>query len=173
MPFPTKNANGSLVPAVSDGPGEYIHKYSSQLPKNERLGAPRGLILDGNLVYKAFGFYIAQALRLSQVVTGNPGEFLRVTGYILGESHEIGPFENDDFIASVRLGDVADTRERVVMVQNHDVPGNERAWNRFEVVAPVPGSGQLTLTIIVQQNWQNRTDFFLDNFRAERIIVTP
>ncbi len=173
MPIPTKNANGSVVPAVSDGPGEYIHKYWWLLPKNEWLGAPRGLILDGNLVYKAFGSYIAQALRLSQVVTGNPGEFLRVTGYILGESHEIGPFENDDFIASVRLGDVADTRERVVMVQNHDVPGNERAWNRFEVVAPVPPSGQLTLTIIVQQNWQNRTDFFLDNFRAERIIVTP
>jgi hypothetical protein len=173
MPFPTKNADGSLVPAISDGPGEYIHKYWWQLPQNEWLGMPRGLIVDGKLVYKAFGFYIQQALQFSQVITGNPGDYLRVTGYILGESHEIGPFENDDFIASVQLGAFADTRERVEMVQNHDVPGNERAWNRFEVVAPVPGSGQLTLTIIVQQNWRNRTDFFLDNFRAERMVVTP
>jgi hypothetical protein len=161
------------VPAISDGPGEYVHRCQWQLPEVEWPGGTRALIVDGYWTYKAFGSYIAQALRLSQTLTGFPGEYLRVTGYILGETHESPPLADDNFVASVQLGDVADTRVYGVMIQHHDIPGNERAWNRFETVARVPSSGQLTLTVVIQQNWQNRTDFFLDNFYAERIIGAP
>jgi hypothetical protein len=172
MPFP-RIKGGQPVPAISDGPGEYVHRCQWQFPEIEWPGMPRALILDGYWSYKAFGYYIAQALRLSQTLTGNPGEYVRVTGYILGETHESPPLADDNFIASVQLGSAADTRVYGVMIQNHDVPGNERAWNRFQVTAQVPASGQLTLTIIVQQNFKNRTDFFLDHFSAERVFSAP
>jgi hypothetical protein len=177
MPFPTKMQGGVQVPAISDGPGEYVHRCQWQFPEIEWPGAPRALILDGYWSYKAFGWFIANALRLSQVVTGPPGEYLRVTGYILGETHGLSTnkvnVEDDNFVASMQLGNVADTRFYSTMRLRHDIPGNERAWNRFEVVAQFPASGQLNLTVIVQQNWRDRTDFFLDNFTAERFAIVP
>lgn len=169
LPFPTKMQNGNVVPAISGGPGEYVHKCWWQLPDNERLGQPRGLILDGNWVYKAFNFGNPQALQLSQVLTGPPGLRMEVTGYILGETpdHPTGPkLEDDHFIGSVQLGTVTDTRFYANMIQHNDVPGNERHWNKYDVSATIPDSGQLLLTVIVQQNWAGETDFFLDNFQA-------
>src|ERR1700687_1483876 len=161
--------NGSVVPAISGGPGEYVHKCWWQLPDNERLGQPRGLILAGGWTYKAFNFGNPQALRLSQVLTGTPGRRMEVTGYILGESpdHPSGPkLEDDHFIGSVQLGGTADTRFYATLIQPHDVAGNERHWNKYAVSAIVPPSGQLQLTIIMQQNWSGETDFFIDNFTA-------
>jgi len=169
MPFPTKMQMGSVVPAISGGPGEYVHKCWWQLPDNERLGQPRGLILDGDWTYKAFNFGNPQALQLSQVLTGTPGQRMEVTGYILGETSDqpTGPkLEDDHFIGSVQLGSVADTRFYATMIQHNDVPGNERHWNKYVVSATIPDSGQLLLTVIVQQNWAGETDFFLDNFQA-------
>jgi hypothetical protein len=169
MPFPTKMQMGNVVPAISGGPGEYVHKCWWQLPDVERLGQPRGLILEGNWMYKAFNSGNPQALQLSQVLTGTPGYQMQVTGYFLGETPDqpTGPkLEDDHFIGSVQLGSVADTRFYAAMILHNDVPGNERHWNKYVVSATIPNSGQLLLTIIVQQNWAGETDFFLDNFQA-------
>ena len=160
-----------MVPAVSGGPGEYVHKCWWQLPDNERLGQPRGLILDGGWTYKIFNDGNPQALQLSQMLTGTPGKTMEVTGFILGETanrptNPAGKLEDDHFIGSVQLGGVADTRFYASMIQHADVPGNERHWNKFDVLAVVPDSGQLLLTVIMQQNWAGETDFFIDNFQA-------
>jgi hypothetical protein len=173
MPFPTKMQQGSSVPAISNGPGEYVHKLANQLPDDERVGGSRALILEGDQTYKAFGAAGPHALVLSQTITGTVGEYLRVTVFIVGETHDGLPLEDDHFVAAVRLGNVEDKRLYADMIHNFDVPGNERAWNRFEVIALVPGSGQLTLSVIVQQNWWGRVDFFMDNFRAEHILDGP
>lgn len=171
MPFPTKMQQGNVVPAVSGGPGEYVHKCWWQLPDNERLGQPRGLILDGDWTYKAFNSGNPQALQLSQVLRGTPGMQMEVTGYILGETpdkpcHSCAKLEDDHFIGSVQLGSVADTRFYATMIKHYDVPGNERNWNKYDLVAIIPPSGQLLLTVIMQQNWAGETDFFIDNFQA-------
>jgi hypothetical protein len=171
MPFPTKMQEGSIVPAISGGQGEYIHKCQWQYPKNEYPGMPEALILDGYWSYKAFSDHIPQALQLTQVITGVPGAQVQVTGYILGETHDQPSgsntkLEDDHFVASVQLGGVADTRFYATMIQRHDVAGNTRAWNRFSVAATFPANGLLTLTVITQQNWCCLTDFFLDDFRA-------
>jgi hypothetical protein len=171
MPFPTKMQQGSVVPAISGGPGEYVHKCWWQLPENERLGQPRGLILAGDWVYKAFNSGEPQALELSQVVSGPPGHRMEVTGYILGETTNkpcstCSKLEDDHFIGSVQLGGTTDTRFYVTMIQHYDVAGNQRNWNKYDVVATIPDSGQLTLTVIMQQNWAGETDFFIDNFQA-------
>jgi hypothetical protein len=169
MPFPTKMQMGNVVPATSGGPGEYVHKCWWQLPDDERLGQPRGLIVEGDWTYKAFNFGNPQALQLSQVLTGTPGFRMEVTGYILGETSDrpTGPkLEDDHFIGSVQLGSVADTRFYATMIQHNEVQGNERHWNKYVVLETIPDSGQLLLTVIVQQNWAGETDFFLDNFQA-------
>ena len=106
---------------------------------------------------------------LSQVLTGTPGLRLEVTGYILGESPDTpsGPkLEDDHFIASVQLGNLQDKRLYASMIHHNDVPGNERHWNKYDLTVIVPPSGQLPLTIIVQQNWLGETDFFIDAFQA-------
>jgi hypothetical protein len=169
MPFPTKMQMGSVVSATSGGPGEYVHKCWWQLPENERLGQIRGLILDGDWTYKVFNFGQPQALQLSQVLTGTPGLRMEVTGYILGETPDqpTGPkLEDDHFIGSVQLGSVTDTRFYATMILHNDVPGNERHWNKYDLSATIPESGQLLLTVIMQQNWAGETDFFIDNFQA-------
>lgn len=176
MPFPTKMQEGNIVPATSGGAGEYVHKLAIQLPPDEQLGQPRALILEGAVTYKAFSAVVANAIILSQTLTGSPGEYAQVTAYILGETHDQPSppnteLENDHFVASVKLGSVADTRFYVDMVATFDVPGNERPWNKFEVTAPFPASGQLTLQIIVQQNWAGRTDFFIENLSGQVLTI--
>ena len=177
LPFPTKRQGSNTLPAVSGGQGEYVHKFFWQLPENEWLGGSRGLILHGSLTYKIFSDHISHALRLSQTLTYTPGRWVKVTGYILGETNlavcsgGTGVLENDHFIGSVQLGSAADTRFYSVMRNHHDVPNNERAWNQFSVTAQVPGSGQLLLVVIAQSNWACPVDFFVDHFQA--FDVTP
>jgi hypothetical protein len=169
LPFPTKMQQGTVVSATSGGPGEYVHKCWWQLPTEERLNEPRALILDGNWTYKVFNSGSPQALVLSQVLSGTPGLRLEVTGYILGETPDTptGPkLEDDHFIASVQLGSTKDTRFYATMITHSDVGNNERHWNKYDVSAIVPASGQLQLTIIMQQNWAGEVDFFIDNFSA-------
>ena len=174
MPFPTKRQGGGNVPAISGGQGEYVHKYFWQLPDNERLGGSRALILDGQLTYKVFSDHIPHALRLSQTLTYTPGRTVRVTGYIVGETQVFtcsgsGTLEDDHFVASVQLGSATDTRFYNVMRNQHALPGNERAWNKFSVTAQVPSSGQLSLVVIMQSNWGCPVDFFIDHFEAHDI----
>jgi len=174
LPFPTKMQQGAIVPAVSDGVGEYVHKLSWQLPPEEQLGQPRALILDGGTVYKAFDLYHSHALQLSQMLAGPPGHSLRVTVYILGETHDppnskTGKLEDDHFVASLRLGSAEDRRTYATMKTHADVPGNQRAWNQFMVTAQFPASGQLPLQITVQANWAGKTDFFIDDVQADLI----
>jgi len=171
LPFPTKMQQGSVVPAISGGPGENVHKCTWMLPDNERLGQPRGLILDGDWMYKVFNDGNPQALQLSQTLTGTPGKTMEVTGYLLGETANLptnpeGKLEDDHFIGSVQLGSMADTRFYASMIQHNDVPGNERHWNKYDLWAVVPDSGQVLLTVTMQQNWAGETDFFIDNFQA-------
>ncbi len=171
LPFPTKRQGNLTVPAISGGQGEYVHKYYWQLPDNERVGGTRGLILDGQLTYKVFSDHLAHALRLSQTLAYAPGRWVKVTGYILGETQIFacsgnGVLEDDHFIGSVQLGSTADTRFFKVMTNRHDVPGNERPWNKFSVTAQVPANGKLPLVVIMQTNWNCPADFFIDHFEA-------
>jgi hypothetical protein len=167
MPLSPKWANGQQVPAISTGYGEYVHKLWWQLPEDERLGGLRALILDGDTVYKPFSQYIQHALQLSQTVSGPPGMYAHVVVYILGEEHNPPPLEPDHFAASVKLGNVEDRRGYAQMSTRFDIPGNQRAWNKFEVTAQFPPSGQLPLVIVMQQNWQTLTDFFIDNLSGQ------
>lgn len=170
MPFPTKWDNGVQVPAISGGQGEYVHKFWWQLPYDERLGATRGLILDGGLTYKIFSDHLAHALVLSQTLTYSPGRWVKVTGYILGEAQPNacggGPFGADHFIAAVRLGSANDTRYYGSMIHEYDVAGNTRPWNKFSVTAQVPANGKLQLVVTAQANWPCAVDFFVDHFQA-------
>ena len=52
------------------------------------------------------------------------------------------------------------------MRDHFDVPGNERPWNKFQVMAQMPPSGDLPLKFIVQSNWPCEVNFFIDNFQA-------
>jgi hypothetical protein len=171
MPFPTKSQGGSTVEARSGGQGEYVHKYQNQLPPDEYLGAPRGLIIDGKLTYKAFSDHVPFALVLSQTLHYTSGHIVTVSGYILGETSiprcsASGVLENDHFIASVQLGAATDTRLYAQMKNHFDVPDNERPWNRFQVTAQFPPSGDLPFKFIVQSNWPCEVNFFIDNFEA-------
>lgn len=172
MPLSPKWANGQQVPAMSDGHGLYQHLSANELPPNEWLGQPRALILNGTWTYKVYSLYTQHALQLSQTVSGPAGLYAHVVVYILGEEHVPPPLEYDHFAASVKLGGVEDRRGYAQMMTHFDVPGNERPWNRFEVLAQFPASGQLTLTIVMQQNWQTLTDFFIDNLSGE-IMQAP
>jgi hypothetical protein len=171
MPFPTKSQSGSTVEARSGGLGEYVHKYQWQLPEEEYLGAPRGLIIDGQLTYKIFSDHIPYALVLSQTLHYTANHLVTVSGYILGETSiprcsASGVLENDHFVASLQLGSAADTRLYVQMKSKFDVPGNERPWNKFQVTAQFPPSGDLPFKFIVQSNWPCEVNFFVDNFEA-------
>jgi hypothetical protein len=170
MPFPMKWDNGVLVPAISDGQGEYVHKFWWQLPEDEWLGGARGLILDGGLTYKIFSDHLAHALVLSQTLTYTPGRWVKVTGYIVGETQPNacggGPFGADHFMAAVRLGSIDDTRYYGSMIHQFDVPDNTRPWNKFSVTAQVPANGHLDLVVIAQTNWACAVDFFVDHFEA-------
>jgi hypothetical protein len=171
MPFATKSQGGATVEARSGGWGEYVHKYQYQLPPDEYLGAPRGLIIDGQLTYKAFSDHIPFALVLSQILHYTAGHIVTVSGYIVGETSiprcsGTGVLENDHFIASLQLGAVADTRPYVQMRDQYAVPGNQRPWNKFQVTAQFPGSGNLLLKFIVQSNWGCEVNFFIDHFEA-------
>lgn len=172
MPLSPKWQGGVQVPAISTGYGKYVHMLWWQLPENERLGQPRALILEGDTVYKPYSEWVSHAIQLSQVVSGPPGTYARVIVYILGEEHNPPPYEPDHFAASVKLGSTEDRRGLAQMVTHFDIPGNERAWNKFDVLAQFPGSGQLTLTITMELNWTTLTDFFIDNINGQ-ILQAP
>lgn len=175
MPFPTKMQQGSVVPALADDYAESQHFTADQLPTEEGLGQPRGLILDGRTVLRVHGAWRACAVVLRQPITAPPGSLVRITGYILAESlsppNAQGKKEDDGLVAALHLygaaGLAEDKRILAVMQTRNDVPTSSRHWNRFEVTAPAPASGQLTVEIIVQQNWGGSSEwFFLDNFSA-------
>ncbi|MEK7328696.1 MAG: hypothetical protein AAB217_25905, partial [Chloroflexota bacterium] len=101
-----------------------------------------------------------------------------VTAFILGESPDVptsptGLLEPDHFVAQVGLGSVKDKRLYVDMAVRHDVPNNDRAWNKFVVQDVFPADGQLRFEVIVQQNWPGIVNFFLDAFKAEIVTGTP
>ena len=171
MPIPEKMDGDQLVPAISDGPGEYIHKCWWQLPPEEQQGGARALILDGVVTYKAFGAH-AHAIVFSQTLTGIPGDYARVNVYILAEkSGFYDRPEADKAMARVKLGGLFEDRRTFAEMQTHfDVPGNERSWNNFEVIAQFPGSGKLVLEILMQNNWSLvNTDFFLDDVSGQTL----
>jgi hypothetical protein len=171
MPFPTKMQQGKTIPALADDAIESEHFLAEYLPEDERVGQPRALILDGTATLRTRGSWRASAVVLQQTLSAPAGTQVRVTGYILAESLDPGPKEPDDLVAALRLygaaGVVEDKRTLAVMQTHSDVPGNSRHWNRFEVTAPVPASGQLILEIVLQQNWGLASDtFFSDKFSA-------
>ncbi len=170
LPYPTKMQQGAVVPAIADDQAESQQYTSDQLPADERLGQPRALILDGNTVLRTHGAWRASAVVLKQTLSAPAGATVRVTGYILAESLDPGTKEDDDMVAAVRLygvSTVEDKRLLVQMVTRNDVSNSSRHWNRFEVTATVPASGQLPLEVILQQNWGLGGDwFFVDNFSS-------
>jgi hypothetical protein len=171
LPFPTKLQQENTIPALADDAAESEHFLAKYLPDDEQLGQPRALILDGKAVLRTRGSWRASAVVLRQTLSAPAGATVRVTGYILAESLDPGPKEADDLVAALRLygaaGLVEDKRTLAGMQTHSDVPNNSRHWNRFEVVAPAPASGQLQLEIVLQQNWGLASDtFFSDNFSA-------
>src|SRR5690606_28121193 len=75
--------------------------------------------------------------------------------------------------ALVQLGDAQDKRTYAQMVDNKQYPGKIRDWNRFSVTTQFPPSGELTLTVAVQQNWPGQTDFFIDKFSGLVCLRLP
>jgi len=178
LPFPTKMQEGKIVAALADDYAESQLFLAESLPPDERLGQSRALILDGNTVLRTHGAWRASAVVLRQTLSAPPGALVHATGYILAESlrpNAQGKVEDDDLVAALRLygaaGLVEDKRLLVVMQTHNDVPNSSRHWNRFEVAAPVPSSGQLLLEVVLQQNWGLESEwFFIDNFSA---VVRP
>ena len=171
LPYPTKMQQGKTVAALADDFAECQHFTSDTLPQDERLGQPRALILDGNTVLRTHGAWRASAVVLRQTLSAPAGAKVRATGYILAESLSSGTKEADDLVAALRLygaaGLVEDKRTLAVMQTRNDVSNSSRHWNRFEVIAQVPASGQLALEIVLQQNWGLESEwFFIDNFSA-------
>ena len=170
LPYPTKMQQGTVVPAIADDQAESQLYTSDQLPADERLGQPRALILDGNTVLRTHGAWRASAVVLKQTLSAPAGATVRITGYILAESLDPGTKEDDDLVAAVRLygvSTVEDKRLLAQMVTRNDISTSSRHWNRFEVTATVPASGQLPLEVILQQNWGLGGDwFFIDNFSS-------
>ncbi len=170
LPYPTKMQQGAVVPAIADDQAESQLFTSDQLPADERLGQARALIVNGNTVLRTHGAWRASAVVLKQTLSAPAGATMRITGYILAESLEPGTKEDDDLVAAVRLygvSTVEDKRLLAQMVTRNDVPNSSRHWNRFEVTATVPASGQLPLEVILQQNWALGSEwFFVDNFSA-------
>ena len=175
LPFPTKMQQGNIVPAVADDYCESQLFTANELPPEEGLGQPRGLILDGQTVLRVHGAWRACAVVLRQAITAPPGVLVRITGYILAESlsppNAQGKKEDDGLVAALHLygaaGLAEDKRILANMETRNDVPTSSRHWNLFEVTAPSPASGQLTVEIIVQQNWGGSSEwFFLDNFSS-------
>jgi hypothetical protein len=178
LPFPTKMQEGKIVAALADDYAESQLFLAESLPPDERLGQSRALILDGNTVLRTHGAWRASAVVLRQTLSAPPGALVHATGYILAESlkpNAQGKEEDDDLVAALRLygaaGLVEDKRLLIVMQTHNDVPNSSRHWNRFEVAAPVPSSGQLLLEVVLQQNWGLESEwFFIDNFSA---VVRP
>ncbi len=178
LPFPTKMQEGKIVAALADDYAESQLFLAESLPPDERLGQSRALILDGNTVLRTHGAWRASAVVLRQTLSAPPGALVHATGYILAESlrpNAQGKVEDDDLVAALRLygaaGLVEDKRLLIVMQTHNDVPNSSRHWNRFEVAAPVPSSGQLLLEVVLQQNWGLESEwFFIDNFSA---VIRP
>jgi hypothetical protein len=170
MPFPTKLQQGNTVAAVADDYPESQHWLSDWLPQEEHLGQSRALILDGNTVLRTHGAWRASAVVLRQTISAPAGAQVRARGYILAESLGPGTKEADDLVAALRLYGVSlveDKRTLAVMQTRNDVANSSRHWNRFEVVAQAPASGQLQIEVVLQQNWGLESEwFFTDNFSA-------
>ncbi|MBI4772316.1 MAG: hypothetical protein HY784_18305 [Chloroflexi bacterium] len=172
LPYDSKNQQGKLVTAVSDGPGQFILRQANQVAEDEVPGQPRAVILDGSTSYLITGPAGAHALRLTQTLSGAPGTKVRVTAYVLGETSdrpggEATKLEDDHFVASLGLGELLDKRQYAQMIVRFDAVGNTRPWNRFVVEATFPAQGQLVLTLIMQQNWAGNTFFYLDSLSLE------
>jgi len=167
MSVATKRSGGNHVDAFADAKQEVVHKLSTQLPENERLGQRRALILHGDTNLKLF-WGLASESKLSTVITGTPGKRVRVRVPILGESNLTGPLEDDTFWVAVALGMDVDRANYFGMSNEIGIVGNERHWNIFTVEGTFPADGRLTLTITLQDNW-GRTDFFIDNITLEEL----
>ena len=170
MGVSTKHSGGTapdagMVTALAEAKAEAVHKLSSQLPPNEQLGGARALILDGGKCYKIF-WGLANENRLSAIITGTPGSTVTMLVPILGESN-LTPtppntrLEDDNWWATVKFGNVVDKRNYLQMTSVKQVSGNERNWNVFRCIETFPASGQLPLTITLQDNWGG-TDWFID-----------
>ena len=191
MGVPTKHAGGiepyaGMVDALAQAKAEAVHKGHVldkgtnqmvwNLPDNEFLGQPRAVILDGERCYKLF-WGLANENRLSAIITGIPGSMVTMLVPVLGESNLIPTppnvkLEDDNFWATVKFGNTIDRRNYLQMTNVKQVVGNERNWNVFSCAETFPASGQLPLTITLQDNWGG-TDWFVDGLAIVGGNPTP
>ena len=178
MKYASKWQGGALVPAYGTGTPEAVHKLARQLPANEQFGQTQALLLDDGLaVYKVFGTHDPFGFFLRQTIIGTPGAEVIMRAPILAETHDkptnaAGTLEEDHFLAEVSLGDAHETRNYSLMREQHEIPGNHRAWNVFSPTAIIPANGELPLEIYVQQNWSGNTDFFIDAIDCGYVSTT-
>lgn len=184
MPFPTKHADSAdgtqtiAVPATAMGWGEYVLRSGSTLPIDERLGAVRSLILDGDEVFKGMG-NIAQAFMLVRKFQGTPGKVVTLVVHISAESQDVpqsrvhpGKLEDDHLQVRVKFGSVLIERNYADMQLRRDVrlPNGEvvnRPWNILLLTTTFPEHGELEVSITCQNNWPRTfptggNDFFID-----------
>jgi len=173
MPWPTKgarDANGAFIilDAEAGGPGEYVHKLAGQLPINELFGTPRALLVlpNTNKIYKGFGG-VPHAFALSQKLTETPGMRKQYLLYILAETSDSptpphADLEPDHFRVRFAVGGVTVESHYADMRGHRAVPGNERAWNVFDIPSfEFPASGEAQMVITCQKNWPGLVDFFV------------
>lgn len=188
MPYPTKHADSAdgrttvVIPATAMGWGEYIHKANSgnnSVPSNEKNGAVREIILDGEFAYKEMG-NIAQAATLRRTVKGTPGQTATLVLHVSAESQDTpqsrthpGRLEDDHMLVGLKWGALPEeVRNYAYMQTRRDVrlaDGTivDRPWNRFMQTTVFPANGELEYVLTCQNNWprtfpQGGNDFFID-----------
>ena len=176
MPWPTRHTGQGDAPALSAGPGEYVHKLNTQLPLTELFGTARALIVLPNTdkIYKGFGNH-AHAFTLSQLLREPPGTKKQYTLFILAETPDRptppnADLEADHFRARFAVGGVTVESMYVDMKMHKTIGGNERAWNQFVIPSfEFPASGEAQMTITCQQNWPGSVDFFVAGVTEQTI----
>ena len=143
---------------LAKGIPECVHKLSTQLPQNERLGGPFALILAGNAVYKIFSATAPFGATLSQTVTGlQPGS--KATLVVPIQVHLHGETDAYGAESGVWVNGVGG------WVNGFDM--GDRHWYEHEREFTVPADGQAEIVIRVKSKWQRAKDFFFDGITLD------
>ena len=152
---------------LSKGVPECVHKLAAQLPPDEQLGAPKALILEGDVTYKIFHANAPFGAELKQRVTGlAPGTAAKLIAPVLAVLHGDGDMYGCESGAWVDTTGSSNPDDWAGQWANAAQMG-DRNWHRHEVEFTVPPSGEVTVYIRVKSKWPMPKDFFIDAVKLE------
>ncbi len=147
---------------------ECVHKKCGEtLPLNECAGEPDALILEGVQTYKIFT-RAKWAAEISQTLTGlTPGENVEVTipfnCHFDGRSDE---YDLKDTLIELRVSGGSVWKLYMTKELSH-------TWQQAKMMAKVPNSGALSVSLAVSVAWEHDTAFFIDAAKVEYKVVSP